>query len=123
LKLNLKNLKEIVGMELKKSDKGEKTVKAKRVNGYSLKKRKLKDWIYNHGKTQPYMAKRLGITKARLQKKLNEHGLFDETQIRSLVYLVGAETAIDIIFFPTIKEKRMVWRKTFGQEPIKGGIN
>lgn len=84
--------------------------------GYSLKKRELKDWIYDHGKTQPYIAKRLGITKEELQRKLNEHELFDEQQIRSLVYLVGAETAIDIIYFPTLKEKRKVWRKTFGKQ-------
>lgn len=84
--------------------------------GYSLKKRKLKDWIYDHGKTQPFVAARLGITKAELQKKLNEHELFDKSQIRSLVHLVGAEAAINIIYFPTIKEKRTVWRKTFGRK-------
>lgn len=84
--------------------------------GYSLKKRKLKDWIYDNGKTQPYMARKLGITKAELQRKLNEHELFNEEQIRSLVYLVGAEAAINIIYFPTLKEKRRVWRKTFGKK-------
>lgn len=57
--------------------------------GYSLKKRKLKDWIYDNGKTQPYMARKLGITKVELQRKLNEHELFNEQQIRSLVHLVG----------------------------------
>ncbi|WP_251546369.1 hypothetical protein [Pumilibacter intestinalis] len=84
--------------------------------GYSLKKRKLKDWIYDNGKTQPYVARKLGITKTELQRKLNEHELFDEEQIRSLVYLVGAEAAIEIIYFPTIKEKYKVWQKTFAQK-------
>lgn len=84
--------------------------------GYSLKKRKLKDWIYDNGKTQPYMARKLGITKAELQRKLNAHEQFNEKQIRSLVHLVGAEAAINIIYFPTIKEKRRVWRKTFGRK-------
>ena len=83
--------------------------------GYSFKKRKLKDWIYDNGKTQPYMARKLGITKPELQRKLNEHELFNQDQIRSLVYLVGAKAAINIIYFPTIKEKRRVWRKTFGR--------
>lgn len=87
--------------------------------GYSLKKRQLKDWIYDHGKTQPYLAKRLGITKEELQRKLNEHELFDKQQIRRLVWLVKADAAIDIIYFPTLKEKRKVWRKTFGKK--RGG--
>lgn len=84
--------------------------------GYSLKKRQLKDWIYDNGKTQPYMARKLGITKSELQRKLNEHEPFNEQQIRSLVHLVGAEAAIEIIFFPTLKEKRTVWQKTFGRK-------
>lgn len=89
--------------------------------GYSFKKRKLKDWIYDNGKTQPYMARKLGITKPELQRKLNNHELFNEEQIRSLVYLVGAKAAINIIYFPTIKEKRSVWRKTFGRKRKKEG--
>lgn len=84
--------------------------------GYSLKKRQLKDWIYDNGKTQPYVARKLGITKEELQRKLNEHEPFNEEQIRSLVRLVEAEAAIDIIYFPTLKEKRKVWRKTFGRK-------
>ena len=54
--------------------------------GYSLKKRKLKDWIYDNGRTQPYVARKLGITKAELQQKLNEHEPFNEQQIRSLLW-------------------------------------
>ncbi len=92
---------------------------AKRANGYSLKKRKLKDWIYDHGKTQPYMAKRLGITKTELQRKLNKHGLFNEDQIRRFVQLVGARAAINIIYFPTIREKRLVQYKTFVRDRPK----
>ena len=84
--------------------------------GYSLKKRKLKDWIYDNGRTQPYVARKLGITKAELQQKLNEHEPFNEQQIRSLVHLVGADAAINIIYFPTLEEKRRVWRKTFGRK-------
>ena len=84
--------------------------------GYSLKKRKLKDWIYDNNFTQPYVAKKLCITKAELQRKLNEHELFNEEQIRSIVRLVGAKAAIDIIYFPTIQEKHVVWQKTFGRK-------
>ncbi len=90
-------------------------------SGYSLKKRKLKDWIYENGKTQPYVARKLGITKAELQQKLNEHEPFNEQQIRSLIYLVSAETAINIIYFSTLKEKHCVWRKTFGRNRKEEG--
>lgn len=91
--------------------------------GYSLKKRKLKDWIYDHGKTQPYMARKFGIKKPELQRKLNEHELFDEEQIRTLVHLVKAEAAIEIIYFPTLKEKREVMKKTFGQNRKEEVLN
>lgn len=89
--------------------------------GYSLKKRQLKDWIYDHGKTQPYVAKRLGITKDELQRKLNEHEPFSEKQIRSLVYLVGADAAIEIIYFPTLEEKRKVIKRASIKELKKEG--
>lgn len=84
-------------------------------NGYSLKKHLLKKWIYANGKTQPYVAKKLGITKAELQRMLNEHEPFNEKQIRILVHLVKAKEAINIIYFPTLKEKRRVWQMTFGR--------
>lgn len=86
------------------------------IKSYSLKKRKLKDWIYNNGKTQPYIAKKFGITKAELQRMLNEHIPFNEEQIRTLVHLAKAKEAINIIYFPTLKEKRRVWHMTFGRE-------
>lgn len=91
--------------------------------GYSLKKHKLKDWIYAHGKTQPYIARRLGIMKPELQRKLNEHELFDEGQIQTLVHLVKAEAAIDIIYFPTLKAKRKVIELTFGKKRKEERLN
>lgn len=84
--------------------------------GYSLKKRKLKDWIYDNNFTQPYIARKLGITKEELQRKLNEHELFNEKQIRSIVRLVGAKAAMNIMYFPTLQKKRRVWQKAFGRK-------
>lgn len=95
----------------------------KQTAGYSLRKRQLKDWIYDHEKTQPYIAKKLGISKAELQRKLNEHEPFSEQQIRTLVQLVGAEAAIEIIYFPTLKEKRKVARKAFGRKRKEEVLN
>ena len=83
--------------------------------GYSLKKGQLKRWIYEHGYTQPQVARIMGIKKRVLQKKLRKHELFNKEQIKKFVFLVGAEAAMEIIYFPTIKEKNIVWRKTFGK--------
>jgi hypothetical protein len=90
----------------------------KSVGGYSLKKNRLKRWIYEHKFTQPYVAKKLDISVREMQDKLNKHELFSEEQIRNLVYLLGAEEAIEVIYFPTVEEKRRVYEKTF---LIKGG--
>ncbi len=83
--------------------------------GYSLKKQKLKKWIYEHNRTQPFVARQLGIEKAELIRKLNEREPFNQDQIRALVYLVGAEAAFQMIYFPTLKEKREVFEKAFNQ--------
>lgn len=103
-------------MDSKQSTFKSETGCANAVGEFSLKKGKLKKWIYDNGKTQPFMARKLGITKAELQRKLNEREAFNQKQIRSLVFLVGAEAAIDIIYFPDIKQKRRIWRKTFGRK-------
>lgn len=86
---------------------------SKIVQGYSLKKNRLKRWIYEHNHTQPYVAKKLNISVQEMQDKLNKHELFSEEQIRNLVYLLGAEEAIEVIYFPTLEEKNRVYEKTF----------
>lgn len=85
----------------------------KTVQGYSLKKNRLKRWIYEHNHTQPYVARKLSISVQEMKDKLNKHELFSEEQIRNLVYLLGAEEAIEVIYFPTLKEKERVYEKTF----------
>lgn len=83
--------------------------------GYSLRNRKLRRWIYLHNRTLPYVARKMGMKKEELKRKLCRKELFDKAQIRVLVHLVGARAAIDIIYFPTISEKRLVQYKTFGR--------
>ena len=48
--------------------------------GYSLKKWCLKQWIYSHGYTQPYVARRLGVSAEEFKRKLREHEKFNEYQ-------------------------------------------
>ena len=84
---------------------------------YSLKREKMKRWIYEHNRTQPFVARKLNMTKEEFKRKLREREPFNKEQIRSLIYLVGAKDAFSIIYFPTIEEKQKVYRQVFG----KGG--
>ena len=59
-----------------------------RQEGYSLKKWCLKQWIYSHGYTQPYVARRLGVSAEEFKRKLREHEKFNEYQISCLVELI-----------------------------------
>lgn len=86
------------------------------VNGYSLKDRKLRRWIYLHNCTLPYVARKMGIDKEELKRKLYAKEPFNKAQIRAFIYLVGAEEAIEIIYFPTIEEKEEVKKKVFGNK-------
>lgn len=96
------------------------TERAKKgIKGYSLKSRRLRRWIYQHKRTMPYVARKMGIGKKELKRKLHGKELFNKEQIRGLVYLVGAKEAIEIIYFPTIQEKAEVKQKVFGED--KGG--
>ena len=85
----------------------------KKVYSYSLKKKKLKKWIYENNYTLPYVAKRLGISKDELKRKLSEHDGFNKYQIKSLIYLVGASNAIDIIYFPSLIIKNKIISEVF----------
>ena len=89
----------------------------KKVYRYSLRKKKLKKWIYENNYTLPYVAKRLGISKDELKRKLSEHDGFNKHQIKVLIYLVGASNAIDMIYFPSLKIKNKIINEVFG----KGG--
>ena len=89
-------------------------------DGYSLKKHLLKEWIYAHGHTQPYVARRIGISAEEFKRKLRAREHFTRDQIERLVYLMGAEAAFRIIFFPSYRERRRVWEEVFGDK-AKGG--
>lgn len=82
--------------------------------GYSLKKRSLKRWIYEHGFTQPYMAEQLGMETDDFKRKLREHGQFNKYQIRLLVDLMKAEAAFTVLYFPSARVRRQVYRDVFG---------
>lgn len=88
--------------------------------GYSLKNRKLRRWIYLHHRSLPYVARKMGLSKEELKRKLKEKECFHKDQICALIYLVGAKDAIEMIYFPTIIEKKEVKRKVFGERRKEG---
>lgn len=87
----------------------------KEIKGYSLKKQKLKKWIYTNGYTQPQIAKLLKLSLFEFKKRLNQHELFYKRQIEMLIHLMGAFSAFEVIYFPTLKQRKEVYKKTFSK--------
>lgn len=86
------------------------------IKGYSLKKQKLKKWIYINGYTQPQIAKILHLSVYEFKERLNHRGLFFKKQLERLIDIMGANAAFQVIYFPTLKQRNKVFYKTFGME-------
>lgn len=80
----------------------------KYADGLTLKSRTLKGWLKRKGITQREMAKVLGMAKREFRTKLYKREKFSREEITLLVYFMGAKSAIRVIWFPTIKEKRRI---------------
>lgn len=85
-----------------------------RPDGYSLKKRCLQRWIYARGYTQPYVARKLGISAEEFKRKLRAREKFNERQISCLVQLMKAKAAFRVLYFPSLKMRRRIYREVFG---------
>lgn len=92
-------------------------------DGYSLKKYALKKWIYDNDRTQPYVAKTMGLAPDEFKRKLREREKFDKDQIKRLVYLMGAEAAFGVLYFPSNRKRKRVWWQVFGQYKEKEKLN
>lgn len=92
-------------------------------DGYSLKKYALKKWIYDNDHTQPYVAKAMGLAPDEFKRKLREREKFDKEQIKSLVYLMGAEAAFNVLFFPSNRKRKKIWWEAFGKYKDKEKLN
>lgn len=84
------------------------------IKGYSLKKHRLKKWIYINGYTQPQIAKILDLSVYEFKERLNHQGLFFKRQLEKLIDFMGAYAAFQVIYFPTLKQRNKVFYKTFG---------
>lgn len=85
-----------------------------RPDGYSLKKRCLQRWIYARGYTQPYVARKLGISAEEFKRKLRAREKFNEYQIGCLVQLMKAKAAFRVLFFPSLRMRRQIYSEVFG---------
>ena len=91
-----------------------RTRRQERPNGYSLKKRCLQRWIYSRRYTQPYVARKLGLSAEEFKRKLREHEKFNEYQIGCLVQLMKAKAAFRVLFFPSLRMRRQIYSEVFG---------
>lgn len=90
--------------------------KIKEIDGYSLKKKKLKSWIYFNGYTQPFMARKMGVDSDEFKRKLREKEKFNREEIRRLIYFMKARSAFSVIYFPSKSMRKNVWERVFGWE-------
>jgi len=76
----------------------------------SLKSRALKRWLKRRGLGQAVIAELFGIKKREYRWRLYKHKKFPAEAIRSLILFMGARAAINVLWFPTLKEKQRVKR-------------
>lgn len=82
--------------------------------GISLKSRALKRWLKKHSVSQGQLAKVLGISKRVLRLRLFKKYKFTREEIIRLIYFIGAKAALNVLWFPTINEKRRVIKSVRG---------
>ena len=92
-------------------------------DGYPLKKYPLKRWIYDNHFSQPFVARVMKIPPDEFKRRLREKEKFNRDEITALVKLMGAEDAFEVIYFPTMKIRRRVWREVFGKYENKEELN
>lgn len=88
-------------------------VKMYKLEGLSIRKQQLIQWIDANNFTQPIIAKRLNMTLQELIDKLNNQEPFTQEQIRDLVYFMGANEAFKVMYFPTLEYKERIWQEVF----------
>ena len=88
------------------------------VKGYSLKANKLKRWRLKHNYTRKYIADRLRLSVDEMEEKLMNNQLFNRKQIRALVYLMGAQSAFKVLYFPSVDERNRIREEVFGTKGV-----
>jgi len=91
--------------------------------GYGLKKRLLKRWIYENDLTQPYVARKMKMPVEEFKQTLKDRGTFNAEQLKALVRLMGAWEAFKVLYFPSKRQRRRVYREVFGRYKNKEVMN
>ena len=91
--------------------------------GYSLKKKKLKQWIYRNRLTQPYVARKMRMSVVEFKENLKDNKLFNRGQLKHLIYLMGARNAFRVIHFYSNRQRRKVYQQVFGKYKDKERLN
>ena len=101
-------------MDLQVNSSKSATDYIKEESKYSLKKRKLQQWIYLNQLRQPYVARRLGLDPIEFKAMIKDNVPFNREQITRLVHLMGAKDAFRVIYFPTSEQRSEVYKSVFG---------
>lgn len=83
---------------------------------YTLKKKRLKAWIYQNNYTLYDIAKLLHLSFEEMKEKLNKKIPFTKSQISTLVYFMGARDSFHIIYFPSLEQRKKIYEEVFGKE-------
>lgn len=87
-------------------------------NGITLKSRALKYWLIRKGYCYGYIAAKLGIATRNLKKRLYNREPFQQNEIEAIIWLLGARAAINIIWFPTLQEKRKIQKYVWSNSMV-----
>lgn len=77
-------------------------------DGVTLKSRALEKVLKCKGVEQVEVAQFLGMSKRALVKRLYLRQKFNQQEVTALIKLLGAKSAIKVIWFPTLEEKKRV---------------
>ena len=85
-------------------------------DGYSLRINAFFAWLRRSGYTLEYIAERLATTTDDIVVRLRRREKFNERELRILIYLMGAKDAFFVIYFPSFRFRKYVYRCVFGKK-------
>ena len=85
-------------------------------DGYSLRINAFFAWLRRSGYALEYIAERLATTPDDIVLRLRRREKFNERELRILIYLMGAKDAFFVIYFPSFRFRKYVYRCVFGKK-------
>lgn len=84
-------------------------------SGLSLNRRALHCWLNRKNMRMGRVVKLLKMPPRKLRWKLYKHKKFSKAEITTLICFMGAKSAIRVLWFPTLQEKRRIREMTEGR--------